>query len=178
MDIVTKQKRVRLSISVSVLGILFVLGLVVPLILHFTGDNIQWHFFTYIEDFSAIESHVKTDLDPQNDPNLGDLSVMESYTKIIEFDGKDYILYAYVFHDTAASIEYFHEVTGKKTSKKWNFSLSSNTYFHSHYVAYYENCLYYIEGGNRWDFVEAVNFINDSFPITLESLIADHPENE
>ncbi|MBQ9152012.1 MAG: hypothetical protein IJX72_07155 [Clostridia bacterium] len=173
-----KQKRIRLSIAISVLVFLFILCLVVPLILHFTGDNIQWHFFTSIEDFSAIDSYVKKDLSPQDDPNLGNLSVMESYTKIIEYNGKEYILYAYIFHDTAASIEYFHEVTGKKTSNVWNFASSSNTYFHSHYVAYYENCLYYIEGGNRWDFIEAVNFINNSFPITLESLIADHTENE
>ena len=172
-----KHKRVRLSITIFVLVILFVFGLALPLLLHFTSDNMQWRFFTSIEDFSTIESYVKTNLDPQNDPNLCDLSVLESYTKIIEFDGKDYILYAYVFHDTAASIEYFHEVTGKETSKEWNFSSSSNTYFHSHYVAYYENCLYYVEGGNRWDFVKAVNFINDSFPVTLESLITGHTES-
>ena len=119
-----KHKRVRLLITIFVLVILVVFGLALPLLLHFTSDNMQWRFFTSIEDFSTIESYVKTNLDPQNDPNLGDLSVLESYTKIIEFDGKDYILYAYVFHDTAASIEYFHEVTGKETSKEWNFSSS------------------------------------------------------
>lgn len=173
-----KQKRVRLSIAIFVLVFIFVLGLLVPLILQFTGDNMQWHFFTNIEDFSAIDAYVKKDLSPKDDPNLGDLSVVESYTKIVEYDGTEYYLFAYVFHDTEASIEYFHEVTGKKTAKDWNFASSSNTYFHSHYVAYYKNCLYYIEGGNRSDFIEAVNFINKSFPITLESLAADHTENE
>jgi hypothetical protein len=173
-----KRVRVGVWIVVSILTVVFMGGLVVPLLIDVTGDSMQLRFFKEIKDFSVMDSHVKTDLSPSDDPSLGDCSVTESYTKVIEYDGKEYILYAYVFRDTATSIEYFHEVTGKKTSKEWDFASSSNTYFHSHYVAYYENCLYYIEGGNRWDFTKAVNFINESFPITLESLMADHTENE
>ena len=167
-----KNKKVYLIIASMIPVLAFLSVTVIPLM----SDPVQTRFFSTIDELSHLDSYVKEELSSQDDSYLKDLRVQDSYTKLIEYNGKTYRLYAYVFEDTESARQYFERKTGVRTSTDWDMRYSSNIYFSSMYIAYHENCLYRIEGGSYVNFVKAVNLVNDPFSITLKSLQSEATE--
>ena len=140
------------------------------LMLFFTTEPINNRVFTDINSFNKLDQYVTKDFDIANDKKLNGLVPKQSYTKEISYNGHVYSVYAYVFSDTATTNSYFKSCTGKNTNMEYNFSMSTNVLFSSDYIAYSGCYVYRIEGNSYKEFVNAVNFINDSFPIDLNTI--------
>lgn len=155
-------------VIVIVLSVIGIMGIM-------TFQSLNIRFFEDIESFSKLDEYVVRELELADDKYLGNLSVTSYYAKEISYNGEKYSVFAYVFSNNEASFEYFKKCTGKKTDLDWNYSSSSN-FTSSRYLAYYGNCLYRIEGGSIRAFVEAVNFINETFPIGYDELKSKQTE--
>lgn len=161
-----KIKRI-LIIIVIVLTISIVV--LFPIVSLFT-KTFDHKYFTSIEEFHFLQDYLVENSSLDDDEYLGTKIVVDSFTEKINYEGNTYNVYAYVFADSESSIAYFNQYTGKNSKTDWNFSMSSNYYFNSKYIAYHENCLYRIEGGNYLAFVDAVNLITSNFSVTYDSL--------
>lgn len=163
-----KFKRVMI-VALIVLIICVVTAL--PLV-SLLSKRVENRFFTHIDELCHLENYITESLSLDQDDFLDKKTVKDSFTKKIVYNGKTYTIYAYVFTDAESSIMYFNQYTGKSADAKWNFSFSSNYYFSSSYIAFYQNCLYRIEGGFYNDFVDAVDMITDPFTVTYDDLSA------
>lgn len=166
-----KRGKVIITCTVVTMIVLFVVVIIVGI----TSPSLNNRFFTDINSFAKLDEYVVKDLEITKDKYLEHHEIISYYAKEISYNGKKYSVYAYVFSSNEASYEYFKKCTGKTTDSAWNFSASSN-YISSRYLAYYENCLYRIEGGEYKSFVEAVNFINETFPIGYDELKSKQTE--
>ncbi len=164
-----KNKKILNLISMVVL-VLVILIAAIPLIGIFSAEPIKNRVFTDIADFGNLDEYaIDTDLSDDKLPE--DLVSEVSFLKEITYGGNNYKIYAYIFSDSNSAQEYFNEYTGKESVADYNYSMSTNYFFSSHYIAHYECYLYRIEGGNYKDFAEVVNFINESFAIDINDLI-------
>ena len=151
--------------------LLILLFMVISIIGFLRTEPINKRFFTDISDFNKLEKYEKNERSLPADKNLKGITPETAYTKEIEYKGKTYKVYAYVFSDTESSVSYFCKKTGKiKSACDYDFSISTNYFFSSHFIAYNECCLYRVDGGNYKSFAEVVNFINESFPLDLRVL--------
>lgn len=159
----------KMLVIFIVLGILTCL-LIVGLAGFISAGNINNRVFTDISNFSAIEQYEVAEIKISDDKLPDNIQPKKSYVTSIMYKGRQYSIFAYVFDDTETANSYFKLCTGKKSNLNYNFSMSTNYLFSSQYIAYYDNCLYRIEGGSYKDFVDAVNFINQSFPTDLADI--------
>ena len=137
----------------------------------FATDSVNDRFYTDIDSFSKLDEYTVKELKLTDDKYLGDLEIVSHYTKEILYNGKKYSVYAYVFSDAESSATYFMNCTGISTEPDYSFLSSSNLFFNSQYIAFYDCYLYRIEGHGRYKlFVEAVNFITESFPLEYHDL--------
>ncbi len=163
-----KSKGKLFIISTVVIVLLFVIICVIEI---FTTDSMNDRFFTDINSFSKLDKYVVGDIELTNDEYLGDLEVISYYVKEILYGGKKYSVFAYVFSDAESSAAYFKNCTGISTNPDYSFSSSSNLFFNSQYIAFYDCYLYRIEGYGRYkSFVETVNFITETFPLDYHNL--------
>lgn len=156
-------------IIVTVAIFVFV-ALTAALVVSAFSARIDPKFFSSVDEFSHLEQYCLEEDAIIEDNHLEKSKLLDSYIRKIAYKEKTYVIYAYVFVDVETAQEYFNEYTGKHTKAEWNFSSSSNYFFESSLIAYHQNCLYRIEGGNYMDFVEAVNFIISTFSIEYDSL--------
>lgn len=161
-----KKSNKKILVIFIVFGILTCM-FIVGLIGFISAGNINNRVFTDISDFSAIEQYEVDEIKISDDKLPDNIQPKASYVTSIMYNGRQYSVFAYVFDDTEDASIYFKLCTGKKSDLNYNFSLSTNYLFSSKYIAYYDNCLYRIEGGSYKDFVDSVNFINQSFSIDL-----------
>lgn len=159
----------RRRLIIPILSVCIFFSIIVLIIVNAFSVRIDYKFFSNIDEFSHLEQCDSEEIIEEDD-YLRNSELLDSYTRRIEYKGKEYVVYAYVFVDVEDLREYFDKYTGKRTKSEWNFSSSSNYFFRSSFIAYHQNCLYRIEGGNYSDFVEAVNFITSEFSITYNSL--------
>ena len=155
-----------IAITLAVIIILIIIGTVVVV----SAGSIEYRFFTDINSFKKLDEYSTNKIDLSNDNELKELEVVFYYAEEISYEGKNYSIMAYVFADNTSASTYFKKCTGKESVNNWNFSLKSNLFFHSEYIAFYDNCLYRVIGGNYKSFVEVVNFISESFPIDYHDL--------
>mgnify|MGYP000046454285 CR=1 FL=1 len=159
------QKRI-IIVLILVIIIFMIIGIVGITI----SGTLNHRFFTDIDNFSRLDEYAVKNIELSDDKYLGELEVVSYYTKVILYNGKEYLVFAYVFPDVDSTITYFKKCTGVSSEINWNFHSSSNYFTYSEYIAYYECCLYRIEGGSYKEFVDAVNFINKLFPIEYSEL--------
>lgn len=161
-----KSKKVIAAVQI-IIAVLFLSIVVTCFIGFISAEQISNHVFTNIDDFKKLDEYSVKDINLEDDKMLKDIHPAAFYLNEISFNGHNYKVYAYEFSDLEFAREYFYKCTGKKTDAKANYSMTTNYLFSSDYIAYYENFLYRIEGGNYKAFSETVNFINNSFPIDL-----------
>ncbi len=169
-----KKKIILICVVIIVLIALIAVGIMGIV----TSQSLNIRFFTDINSFTKLNEFAVSELELTDDKYLENNKIVYSYTKEILYNGERYAVYAYVFQNESSAMEYFEKCTGKKADLKWNFSSSSNYISRSEYVAYYENCLYRIEGGGYRAFINAVNFINESFPIEYEDLYSHSEQSD
>lgn len=161
-----KNKKV-IAVAQIIVSVLFLLIVAACLIGFTTTEQIQNLVFTDIDDFKKLEEYSVEDINLEDDKMPKGILPDVSFLKVISFNGHNYKVYAYEFSDSESAREYFNKCTGKTTDAKSNYSMTTNYLFASDYIAFHENFLYRIEGGNYKDFAETVNFINKSFSIDL-----------
>lgn len=136
---------------------------------------IEIRYFTDISSFSALEPYVVGNLDAFQDSDIDKETVAASYAKTIEYSGRKYDVYAYVFEDTASAAAYFRDCTGETVSGERQYKSESVLFLSTTYVAFYKECLFRVEGGWYPSFVEALNAITAQFPITEAALETQSP---
>ena len=86
---------------------------------------IEIRYFTDISSFSALEPYVVGNLDAFQDSDIDKETVAASYAKTIEYSGRKYDVYAYVFEDTASAAAYFRDCTGETVSGERQYKSES-----------------------------------------------------
>lgn len=140
------------------------------------GKGIMIKYFSDIEQFSVMDEYVIKDLSPDDDKYLKDIPYAESYTKQLEFEGKKYQVYAYVFENDEDSQKYYGLCTSYKTNQRRTYNFHTTTYSKSYGIVLYDKCVYRFYGGKHDAFVEAYNYLTESFPMfyrNLNSNVAD-----
>ena len=163
------MKNKKAILIIQIVAILLILSIgPICLIGFFSAESLRHYMFSDIQDFEKLDQYAVTELSPSDDKYLNGLSFESSYTKEISYENASFTIYAYVFADTETAVLYFKNSTGKSTDSEHNYSMSTNYLFNSFYILQYDCCVYRVEGGNYNDFAEAVNYINENFPINTE----------
>lgn len=168
MYLTKKQNRFLILLILILLGVFLVSFIIGSVIFHLNPISVR--FFADIEKFEKLNDIVTKDIPLSEDKKLEDLKVISSYTKEIKYNGQKYKVYAYVFESAEMAASYFKKATGKKTKGKYNFTCSTNHYFGSEIIAFNENCLYLIEGGDYLNFSKVVNYICSDFEFSSQEL--------
>lgn len=157
-----KEKLLILFCLIAVL-ILGVLSLLMSLKIKIPVEN---RMFTQLEEFSKLETYAFGEAPPlPNEPDKD--TITARYCKVVIYEAEEYLVYAYVFSDTHYAKEFFSTVTGKGSDFVGNYSLSGNLFFHTRYIAYYNNNLYMVKGGNEKETIAFINWLSSSFELDL-----------
>lgn len=125
--------------------------------------------FTNISAFDFLEEY---ELDNINtyDYYLGEMQPKDSYVAQVEYRGRQYNIFAYEFGSAVEARQYFVNVSGASntvTYPKCLFYLTSQNFIKSTYCAYYENCVYKVEGNGFARFCEFLTWLGEDFPINI-----------
>lgn len=163
-----KTKKIISAFQVSII-ILIITIFIICLIGFFNTEPLQFRMFSDIDDFAKLDQYVTKEMFAEDDKNIKDLIPTESYVKEISYEGHTYSVYAYVFDESEDASSYFENATGKaQTQSGMNYSMTTNYLFSSRYIVLYDCSVYCVEGGSYQNFVKAINFINEHFPINVE----------
>lgn len=99
------------------------------------------------------------ELSIDSDKNLDEMSPIESYCKVINYNGRKYRIRAYVFERMEDAVAYCDNDIGYEPRNGKTCFLSSNSFSHTKYIALYDSCVMLIEGGEIHKFIEFKEFL-------------------
>ncbi len=153
------EKRLLWSVIISMIFCIISL----PLMMIYTNSayksDIGDAIFNEIADFSVLDKYTVSELSIDSDKNLGEMSPIESYCKVINYNEKKYRIRAYVFERTEDVAVYYDNVFGYEPRKARTWSLSGNVFFFTKYVSIYDNRVILIEGGEIRAFIKFKAFL-------------------
>ena len=141
-----KPKKVLLIFLIFV-GVALVFGLVIPIV----KDGMEIKDYETFDNLSHLEVYFTENVDTISvdiqDEQLGELVPLDSFCCQYKYKDKIYILYAHQFDDLNDSRQYFYNYTKKNSNNLTiNYSLSTNTYFHTELTSYENYNVWHIEG--------------------------------
>lgn len=130
-------------------------------------STVKAKIFDNLEELQCLKEYA-SDIMPPKDKNLEGLSPDESYCAIIEYNGRLYTVYSYVFQKQDDAKEYFKRETGKDSDEmNCNFSESGNLLANTRYIAFHENKVLYIKGGSKSDYNEFRDYLFEHLSVSL-----------
>lgn len=160
MNKINKYLKFSIPIGAVVTILIFALVFILSL-LDFLTNPIEARAFDSMDAPTVFDEYVIDELNPNDDKRLGDLEYTDSYTKVLEYQGRKYYLYAYKFKNQTDAQIYLYG-TKKSETLKQSFRYSYNE---SRYVAFYHEYAYCLDGNNHKDFAEFYNMATKDFTI-------------
>ena len=122
-------------------------------------SDIGGAIFNEIADLSVLDKYAVSELSIDSDKNLGEMSPIESYCKVINYSGKKYRIRAYVFERMEDAAAYCDNDIGYEPRNGKTCFLSSNSFSYTKYIVIYDNRVMLIEGGEVHDFIKFKEFL-------------------
>ena len=169
------RKRIKTVFTVVlILGLVLTAFVVYAAVNHFRIGPVPMFAIGSIDELLAEHSFAIEDktASKNDDLYLKDITPEKSFKGVASYQNKQYTIYAYEFANAEQSQNYFEMATGKTEHKNdgfvYNGSISSNYYFSTSCVVFYDRCLYRIEGGNYSAFVDFYHVLTANFSIPIE----------
>lgn len=155
----------RITIPIGIIVVVLILACVfisfISSLMNLFNSPLENRIFGSMEELTAFDAYVIDELDPKSDKQLDGLEYTDSYTKVLEYQGRKYYLYAYKFKNQTDAQIYLYG-TKKSETLKQSFRYSYNE---SRYVAFYHEYAYCLDGNNHKDFAEFYNMATKDFTI-------------
>ena len=93
--------------------------------------------------------------------------IEESYCKRISYDGKKYLVYAFVFSDAQTSKDYYEDVEHRVSDRDESYFMSSKKPGGTTYIAHSGTRCYCVKGKGYRATAEFVNWLNEDFAFAV-----------
>ncbi len=153
-----KEKRLLWSVVISII----ICIISIPIMFIYTNSALKSDIgdaiFNEIADLSVLDKYAVSELSIDSDKNLGEMSPIESYCKVINYSGKKYRIRAYVFERMEDAAAYCDNDIGYEP-RNGKACFLSNSFSHTKYIIIYDNRVMLIEGGKLHDFIKFKEFL-------------------
>lgn len=158
-----KSKRFNhLLIIGAVVMLLFCIVMIANFVIFGSYNKIN-HF----EDISVCKALDEYVIDEQAfDKYITDIPFVDSYVKVLNYEGKCFTIYAYQFENVETAKKYYSLIEGKTVDGDIDYAGNSNL-FSSNLIARYKTNVYRIETTGTRDYVEIMKYLNSIFTITI-----------
>ena len=106
--------------------------------------DFEFRVFHNISSFRILDEYIKEPI--VEDEYLDDIEFVECYRNIVEWEDKEYKVFAYTFSDVSQSQQYIKNRTDYSSKQTKNYKLSSNIVSKTRYWIYEDEHLIYIDG--------------------------------
>lgn len=159
------NRNVRIVIIVSVFLLLVSTYFISSILM--TKDYIgqSRRMFSDIDSLQILLTYCVDKLD--DDKNVMSLNTVEKFSYQIEFNEKEFKVYAYEFEDGIQSNEYIERTTGLRFTDNESYYMTSNSFFRTKYIAFSNENVLYVIGPDIKSTYEFLSYIEQSFDIEL-----------
>ena len=156
----TKTEKTILAVMLSF--VLFVIAFFAFALSDYSKTkDFEFKVFHNISSFGILDEHIKEPI--IEDEYLDDIKFVECYRNIVEWENKEYKVFAYTFSDVRQSQQYIKNRTDYNSTKTKNYSLSSNLVSKTSYWIYENEHLIYIDGPNSDSMYRFLNYLQQNF---------------
>ena len=163
----TNKKRIKHSLIVGIIaGAIFVAYIIASMIVNsvIASKYDKIHHFEDISVCSAFDQYV---VDAKvSDKYIKYIEFVDSYVRKLNYEGREFTLYAYEFENADFSKQYWYNVKGQSIEQDIYYRSSTNT-FGSELTVVYNNSAYRIKAGSTQEFIEVKKLINSVFTIEI-----------
>ena len=148
--------------------VLFVIlfALVVPLIVYPMAYT-KYNVFVNISEVQSWLDGNTTNFQEEYDAYIGEIEPSGAIVGLFIFNGDKYNICAYQFKEKKDREKYYQSRTATSLDEDKSSYLKAN-YFGSHFIAYEENNLYYLSGGDYNKFSVLLDDINQYFSESMQ----------
>ena len=101
-----------------------------------------------------------------SDKYIINIDYIDSYVHVLNYEGKQFFLYAYQFENIDAAKRYYSLIEGNTADGDIDYD-SNSSLFSSNLIARYKTNVYRIETGGTRDFVEIMKYLNSVFTVNI-----------
>ena len=124
------------------------------------------YIFESISSFDVAKEYIVEPIG--NDKNLGDIVPLERFANVIQWEGKKYEVYAYVFENADDVKAYYECVSDASYGDYYGTSMSGDSVTNMKYTAYCNNALFFVKGRNSAaNLTEFLTWLTADFPLTI-----------
>ncbi len=127
----------------------------------------RYNKINHFEDISVCKALDEYAIDEQAfDKYITDIPFVDSYVKVLNYEGKCFTIYAYQFENVETAKKYYSLIEGKTVDGDIDYDGNSNL-FSSDLIARYKTNVYRIETTGTRNYVEIMKYLNSIFTITI-----------
>lgn len=126
-----------------------------------TNDRI----FSTLDEIKKADAYAVDELPIPS--SLRSEEIEESYCKRISYEGKKYLVYAFVFSDAQTSKDYYEDVVHRVSDRDESYFMSSKKPGGTTYIAYSGTRCYCVKGKGYRATAEFVNWLNEDFAFAV-----------
>lgn len=156
----------RIKLISTIIAILIIAFFVISISMTKDQINRKYYMYSDIELLDVLSPHIVMPI--EYDRYLNDLIPIECYLYVIEWEEKEYSVYAYEFENNLQCMQYVKNRTQMKFDDDSSYYLSSNVFFKTRYVAFFDNKLIYIEGPDIKSTFSFLDYLEQDFDIDLQ----------